>query len=78
MLISSGCFSLCIFQELKQKFVEQSQVNCWDFCSCITAVDETAKVQRSCFVSLYWQALAEAQKGKEHALVDSVSTIFVV
>lgn len=32
----------------------------------------------SCFVSLYWQALAEAQKGKEHALVDSVSTIFAV
>lgn len=31
ILIFYVCFSLCIFQELKQKFVEQSQVNCWDF-----------------------------------------------
>ena len=62
-------FLLLFFQELKQKFAEQTQVNKrLPLLSCFFEL-----VLKSVLLSFWHQALAEAQKSKEQALVESVS-----
>ena len=62
-------FFSSFFQELKQKFAEQTQVNKrLPLLSCFFEL-----VLKSVLLSFWHQALAEAQKSKEQALVESVS-----
>ena len=62
-------FLLLFFQELKQKFAEQTQVNK----RLPLRLFFFELVLKSVLLSFWHQALAEAQKSKEQALVESVS-----
>lgn len=72
---------LCFFplsQELKQKFAEQSQVNVLFVLFSFVNIPCNILLNDVYYCPFLCQSLAEAQKGKEQALVDSVSFAYTL